>query len=152
MQILCSNAFSQHSGCLWSRSLAVQNYLRLYFALLFCLLLLAPRSTRSHTFYMFWAFISSPIWPTEQCTHCNLQCYSINWNNWIVLDLSLLRKVLHGTREEQTPPPVRTTLGNQGNHRPAGFPRWPLSMVVPWSIHAATIGNKSRLEPSILFV
>ena len=40
------------------------------------------------------------------------------WNNWSVLDLSLLWKVLHGTRGEQTLPPARKTLGNQGNHRP----------------------------------
>lgn len=32
----------------------------------------------------------------------------------IVLDLRLLGKMWHGTRDEQTPQPVRKTLGNEG--------------------------------------
>lgn len=36
----------------------------------------------------------------------------------IVLDLRLLGKMWHGTRDEQTPQPVRMTLGNEGTIRP----------------------------------
>lgn len=36
----------------------------------------------------------------------------------IVLDLRLLGKMWHGTRDEQTPQPVRMTLGNEGTNRP----------------------------------
>lgn len=36
----------------------------------------------------------------------------------IVLDLKLLGKMWHGTRDEQTPQPVRMTLGNKRSHPP----------------------------------
>lgn len=40
----------------------------------------------------------------------------------IVLDLRLLGKMWHGTRDEQTPQPVRMTLGNKGAvHLPSAF-------------------------------
>lgn len=45
----------------------------------------------------------------------------------IVLDLRLLGKMWHGTRDEQTPQPVRMTLGNTGAIQ---LPSPPLSVVV----------------------
>ena len=43
----------------------------------------------------------------------------------IVLDLRLLGKMWHGTRDEQTPQPVRMTLGNKGAiHPPSPCFQW----------------------------
>lgn len=50
----------------------------------------------------------------------------------IVLDLRLLGKMGHGTRDEQTPQPVRKTLGNEGAsaYLPLALPGFSLAFFV----------------------
>lgn len=55
----------------------------------------------------------------------------------IVLDLRLLGKMWHGTRDEQTPQPVRMTLGNKGANRLSLFL---LSVVVSLWLSLLCIG------------
>lgn len=61
----------------------------------------------------------------------------------IVLDLRLLGKMWHGTREEQTPQPVRMTLGNKGAiHLPSPCFQWSFRLaftVVLWCIHGLSL-------------
>lgn len=56
----------------------------------------------------------------------------------IVLDLRLLGKMWHGTRDEQTPQPVRMTLGNKGDIRLPTFSL--LSVVVSLWLSLSCIG------------
>lgn len=74
----------------------------------------------------------------------------------IVLDLRLLRKMWHGTRDEQTPQPVRMTLGNEGAiHLPTLCFQWSFlfgfhccALVYP---RAAT-GNRHGVNAACSFV
>lgn len=73
----------------------------------------------------------------------------------IVLDLRLLGKMWHGTRDEQTPQPVRMTLGNKGT---AHLPPPPPSVVVcqlcfgvTWALAGHSVHTESVLFSSIIF-
>lgn len=62
----------------------------------------------------------------------------------IVLDLRPLGKMWHGARDEQTPQPVRMTLGNKGM---AHLPPPPPSVVICQLCFGVTVGSRWTFSP-----